>query len=257
MKRFFYFLLLFSCLFNNSANAQSIKWQRLEPGFYFTEYEIPSDSLFLRSSILILKFSLSNFEIAISQATDFSKRQTSVKKLAKKQNALAAINASFYDKEGNALGLIAKDGEFFKAIHRGGKLLTGIFYIKNRIPKIVHRNSFNEPFPEIAIQAGPRLIERQKPLLLSDRTSKSRRSGIAITKDKEILIYATIVRFPGASLSEIQKMLLLPELRVVDALNLDGGGSSQLYIDIDSDIIKNNNISGGDDVPNAIVIKRR
>ena len=154
-------------------------------------------------------------------------------------------------------GLIAIDGEFYKTIHRGGALLTGIFYVKNRIPQIVHRSSFNEPSPDLALQAGPRIIAEGKALNLSNPDIGSRRSGIATTKRKEIIIYITKLRFPGTSLRQIQDLLLKPELEITDALNLDGGGSSQLYVKEVGSLEDEIEISGGDLVPTALIIKER
>jgi exopolysaccharide biosynthesis protein len=59
-------------------------------------------------------------------------------------------------------------------------------------------------------------------------------------------------------MEQIQQMLLDPELEVVDALNLDGGSSSQLFVAAtvspsDKELL----YSGGDLVPVGLVVTRK
>jgi exopolysaccharide biosynthesis protein len=66
-----------------------------------------------------------------------------------------------------------------------------------------------------------------------------------------------MLRFPGATLAQLQEMLLDPSLNVDDALNLDGGGSSQLFVEKNLRIADETFISGGDVVPVGLIVKRR
>jgi uncharacterized protein YigE (DUF2233 family) len=142
-------------------------------------------------------------------------------------------------------------------MHRGGRLLTGVFYISGGKAFIVARDDFKEEQVENAVQAGPRLVVNGKLLKVSEPHEASRRSGIAITRSGGVILYATYLRFPGATLEQIQEMLLDPALDVVTALNLDGGGSSQLFIKKNPLLVDDTFISGGDQVPVGLVVKRK
>ena len=156
------------------------------------------------------------------------------------------------------LGIIISDGKLTNRMHRGGSLLTGVFYLQKDKPQIVHRSQFIPANNvRLALQAGPRLVEAGKPLQLKSPNAISRRSGIAVTKDGEIVMFATILRFPGASLQQIQDMLLDPRLAITDALNLDGGGSSQLFVRKNSALPEETFITGGDVVPVGLVVRRK
>ena len=82
----------------------------------------------------------------------------------------------------------------------------------------------------------------------------SRRSAIAIDRKGRILLVASKDRFPGLTLTELQKILLGKDLDIQDALNLDGGGSSQLYVPAKNSEAKID-ASGGDKVPVFLTVK--
>ena len=50
---------------------------------------------------------------------------------------------------------------------------------------------------------------------------------------------------------------MLKSLKIKDALNLDGGSSSQLYLKKNPALNDDFLISGGDDIPVALVIKKK
>lgn len=143
-------------------------------------------------------------------------------------------------------------------MQRGGRVLTGIFAVKRSGQFVIeHRDSFKPEDTWMAVQAGPRLVENGKPIEIGSSQETSRRSGVAITKNNEVILYATVLRFPGATLGDIQEMLLDPALEVTHALNLDGGGSSQLFIESFASLSGETFLSGGDPVPVGIVVKRK
>jgi len=76
---------------------------------------------------------------------------------------------------------------------------------------------------EIALQVGPRLVVHGKTLKF--KPSLARRSGIGIRQDGNILVVATEKEL---TMEEFAKLFL--ELDCPDALNLDGGGSTQLNV---------------------------
>ena len=234
---------------------EEIAWQKQVSGISYYQYPLPSQSSIANSFVHLFLFPLDAFEFDIALANDLNTKRRDVKSMAKSDKADFAINAHFFDPEGDVLGLLIKNNTELHPMHKGGGLLTGIFYIENNLPKFSYRNNYSASNPNIAIQSGPRLIENGKRTAIKTNEAYSRRSGIAITKDNQILIFATELRFPGATLLDIQKILSNPRLNIRDALNFDGGSSSQVYTTLlDSGEFY---ISGGDIVPTALIARKK
>jgi len=128
-----------------------------------------------------------------------------------------------------------------------GMLNSGIFCIKNNRPYIFHRDELTLHGVSEAIQSFPRLIHNGTPTQqIRNKNEAKRRSGIAVDYNGKIIIYATDTHFGGLSLNDLQSLLLTPQLRIRSALNLDGGGSSQLYFNYDN---SSKHITGLSEVP--------
>lgn len=265
MRMFLLLICSFVLLSSQQLYAESqpsvtaFKWRTIEPGYGVARYALSGEQYFLKSEVILLKFSPKFFTFINSVSKS---ERSDIQTLANVQNAVAGINTNFFDTSNKPLGLIVDDSKQLNKIHLGGSLLTGIFEIKNQtssnqVINIIHRKDYKNKNVTMAFQAGPRLINKGKPLSIKSKNVSSRRSGVAINKDGEIIIFATLLRFPGASLAQIQQMLLDPRLAIVDALNLDGGGSSQLFIKNNVAIEDDTTISGGDLVPSALVVIRK
>lgn len=247
-------LLLFSTIFSY-AHAEEFSWHQVEKGYSVGRYSIGEKQYIFSSEVLILRFSPKYFKFNAVSSKQLGFKRADVKTLTEKSFGIAGINANFFDEFDNALGIVINQGIVINKVHQGGTLLSGIFLIQDGEPKIIHKSAISQFQPEVAVQSGPRLIANGEILKVKEPKVRSRRSGIAITKSGDILIYATLLRFPGASFEEIQNMLL--ELKVTDALNFDGGGSSQLYVQKNSAFADDVLISGGDSIPVALVVKKR
>jgi len=253
-------LFFLTCTF--PCSAQAIDWKSIEEGFDFAKYELGDENSVIRSEVYLLRFDPRRFLFAAVSAEhdgdDARPPAADLRTLTKQSGGVAGINANFFDDKGNPLGLLIDNGLVRHKMHRGGKVLTGVFAIRgDNLPVIEHRDSFKTDGVITAVQAGPRLIADGAVVPLNAPDETSRRSGIAITKRNAVILYATVLRFPGATLSEIQGMLLDPSLEVLQALNLDGGGSSQLFVESFASLPDETFITGGDLVPVGIVVKRK
>ena len=209
----------------------------------------------VETGLQFVKIDPARYSFQVAQALDLDQQRTDVRTMTKRFGGVAGINGSFFDDHGAPLGLVIRNGQTIRHAQLGGNLLTGAFFIADDKPQIANRHSVPESGVVLALQAGPRLIADGEPIMISSTDGRTRRSGIAITNSGEVLFYATVVRFPGATLEEIQKTLLLPGLNVRDALNFDGGGSSQLFVETNNSLQEEINISGGDNVPLALIVK--
>ena len=210
----------------------------------------------LRSEVLIARFDPSLYSLEIASAFDSTPPRTDIRTLTEKNGGVAGINAGFFDLGGKPLGLLIVDSKEQQRIHQGGSLLTNIFFRGADGYRMTHRTQFSPQGVSLAFQSGPRLTMNGKPVQINSTGVATRRSGIALTKSGNVLLYATALRFPGATFEEIQRMLAHPDLEVADALSLDGGGSSQMYLNKKSGLEEEILVTGGDLIPVGIIVKK-
>lgn len=238
-----------------SGGASAFKWSTVEAGFQRGVF-VAESSAMVRPEVQFLKFDPAKFSFNVITADSLGSRQSDIKRMTRSVGGIAGINSNYFDEQGAALGLVISDGKQQQKIHRGGSTLTGIFFIDNKVPHIVHRDESLPRGVLTAFQAGPRLIVNGKAVELSSQHQTSRRSGVAITNRGELLVFATLYRFPGLSLAALQEILLEPIFGVVEALNLDGGGSSQIFVEKSGAEFAELFIME-DAVPVGLVVKRR
>ncbi|HEO66301.1 MAG TPA: phosphodiester glycosidase family protein, partial [Spirochaetes bacterium] len=132
----------------------------------------------------------------------------------------------------------------------------GVFFIQDGIPEIVHTKDYT-PHDGIttAFQCRPRLVHKGH---IIDRLKHqiAKRTFIAITRDKKIIVGVTENSMAYAK--DLATILALDTdaggLGCEYALNLDGGSSSQLFIDYKG---YTKEISGSVSVPNAITVSSK
>lgn len=222
-------LVFFSVLHSAPCAWAHDNWKAIGNGISLNRVLV-HPSGFLSPEILLIKVDLKQYRIATVRGIDFGSRNRDVRSLSKASKALVGINANFFDEKGRPLGLVMSNGIVQQKMHNGGKTLTGIFQISRQGASIVPRPSFNFETVTEAIQAGPRLIDASKPVSgQRDSHTRSRRAGICVRSPEEIILYISS-GIIGASISEVQSVLQQPGVSCTQALNLDGGGSAQLFV---------------------------
>lgn len=156
------------------------------------------------------------FRLAFASPTAF------VRDLAQQSAALIAINGGYFGRNFKPLGL--RLSQFQVLNHKRLVSWWGVFYLDKNTPKIVaNRNYRYNKNINFAIQAGPRLLVKGKPTAL--KAGSADRSAICIDRQQNVILAVTnnhmltLTEWAGA----------LSHIGCVDALNLDGGTSSQLY----------------------------
>jgi uncharacterized protein YigE (DUF2233 family) len=141
-------------------------------------------------------------------------------------DAVAIINANFFDDANNTLGLVLADGVRYGISYtdRGGT-----FLIQNGWPDI--RSNIYEPVGnaiiEQAVQAFPMLVMNGQQAFYDEGRS-SRRTAIAQDASGRVLLIATVRG--GLPLDALSAFLAQSDLGLVDAVNLDGGGSTLIGV---------------------------
>jgi len=155
------------------------------------------------------------------------------KTFAEKSGALAAINASYFDERGRPLAYLKTAAqEINRAVSRHS-LYTGVFGVGDGGPFVVHRDEFQPAQASEALQSGPLLLHRGAPMEISVGLGRfARRAVIGIDKQGRMIVAVTDALMGGMNFAELQELFANPkwQLETPELLNLDGGGSAQLYI---------------------------
>lgn len=223
MNRFL--ILITFLLFPALSHASS--WFKLEPGLEYRTIEIKknADHPYV---IHVFRINPRRFELRPMVAAS----PASVRHMVEATGAILGVNANFFDTAGKPLGLIIRRGQTvnsFKPVK-----WWGVFGVERSKPFIVHSNLYRyRQGITTAIEAGPRLIVKGViPKLKSDA---SPRTAIGITKKGEVILLAS--HYPLQP-TELARVMARPEtqggLGCVDALNFDGGSSTQLYTHVGS-----------------------
>ncbi|GEM_PF-2450408 len=211
-------------------------WTKLPTG---GEYGTASMTLFgAVQNISIIRYKEADYKTSITyySGTDCK----TVPNAATSVSAEVAINASFFNTTslvasttftmGSTLVATSTDSE---ATNRS----TGTLYLKGGNISFSEYNSaqiaYYKTF-DFAIASGPLLIlnnTRQTFISRDFNNNRHPRTMIGVTKDREIVMVVVDGRFTGyASGMTIPEMAdLAGYLDLVDALNLDGGGSSTIW----------------------------
>lgn len=212
----------------SQASPSFSKWKKIADDLELTELEIDTDSI-LTPRIILVRSSLTRYRPAIIHASNYGWKSNNVKRLAEASKAVLVINGSFFDEHGKPLGLVISRGITHNRLHQGGKTLTGIFQVTRAGISINSRDGYEAKSVIEAIQAGPRLIANDYPISgIQNKLAISRRSGVCLDSKGRLLLFCVSSGLSGISLPDLQRVLM--KINCKDALNFDGGGSSQLYL---------------------------
>lgn len=165
--------------------------------------------------------------------------------IGKKLGAAVVLNAGYYDENGRPMGYFRSGGKVFnsRVLYRGRKTFLhygAVFAVERNDgrPEIVSRENFEGSGVSEAFQAGPLLVMDGKPVQGLSRYREylraSRRTVVGTDAEDRLIVLVSEAETRGISWCELQAFLVLPEskggLGVRDAMNLDGGSSSQLWV---------------------------
>lgn len=235
--------LLFILFF--SPSTQASQWRELTPGIEYID--LGANLLTPWSHIHVFRVDLRNYQLGLVMANRLSHQHASVDELTLYSNALLGINGGFFDRSYHPLGLRVSDQQQYNALKQIS--WWGVFYIKNKKAYLTNPRQYNQRRPvDFAIQSGPRLLINGR--IPSLKGGNAERSALGITPDGRVIILVTDhAPMNTTALAEIFKA---EPLNCKQAINLDGGSSSQLYAHINSFKI---NVHGFSNVTDAIIVK--
>lgn len=218
-------IIIFSLLAINTAFATT-QWRTLKHGLQYTELK-PNDKISW-SKIHAFKIDLKKYRLHLAFAKEHNTNAISVRQMAKDSNALLAINGGFFTPELKPIGLRIKDGKIHSPLKHTS--WWGVFYTRGQHAYIVAQQQYRPSSKiDFAVQGGPRLIANGRITNLKPGTAE--RSALCINRRGQVLIIST--DSAAMTTTELAKILVKPESRnglsCINALNLDGGHSTQLY----------------------------
>lgn len=235
-------------LFLLSMNAYSaLQWHQLSAGIEYQDLKggLPSPW----SHIHVFRVDLSKNRLGLISAKSLGMKNASADQFAEHSKALIGVNGGFFDQNFRPLGLRINRYKITNPLKKIS--WWGIFYIKNNQAYISSMNQFNYNHDiEFAIQSGPRLLINET--IPSLKPGMAERSALGITAEGKIIILVT--NNMALTTRQLAKIMKAPPLSCIDAINLDGGSSSQLYAHIQSFIL---NVHSFSNVSDAIIVKRK
>lgn len=235
--------------------------------------QVKTDSLFhsrqIISTLTIQKSSLKNYAIEFGYSRmDLKKTST----FGRIYNAEAAVNGSFFDRDhgGSVTYLEVNDSVISTTRPSGVKwampdsIINGAI-ILTRDHEIILQPARSDKFysgsrQEAAVMvSGPLLLYHSEPVKLAGKpivNKRHPRTCLCMTAGlvKFITIDGRSTEAEGMSLPEVQ--VFLKKTGCIDAINLDGGGSTTMWIKNKGVVNSPSDITGERPVANVLLIKR-
>lgn len=227
------------------------KWEKLRSDLEYLTIN-PAEESLLSHELVFLKFEPSKYNVAAAHFPELK----GAKAICEESSAAVCINANFFDENYKALGLVINNGKTLNPLHEGGSLLNGILRADKSKIKIVPRRDFAPSGALTAVQAGPLLLLNGKPFSkLRNAAKESRRAGVCIDTSDKLILFSSTGDYSGPSLAELTTILRRSPINCRDALNFDGGGSAQLYVNGEKlNLSREINVSGQYAIPVAIIL---
>jgi uncharacterized protein YigE (DUF2233 family) len=224
-------------------------WRELAPGLHYRAIDVPVAGGG-RVPGHAFRADPRRVRVAVLDARAGGRARASVKDLRGESGAWVVLNGGFFDEKGAPLGLVVSRGALRNPLRR---VDWGVFALRGDAPSIVHTKEYvaSGDVSE-ALQVGPRLVVAGRPTQLKPQSS--RRSALCVHADGRVSLVAT----ESVDARDLARLLAAPEaeggLACSDALNLDGGPSTQLSARAGDFALE---VTGGWPVPNAVAFAPR
>ncbi len=187
-----------------------------------------------------LRVDLSQARLQMLDARDHGQPALSAREFAERTGATAVFNASFFDVDGSPMGLLVVDGEERAKLR---PVDWGVFALRGKEASIVHTRDWKgSKGVQQAFQVGPRLVVGGEVVPL--KRQAARRTALCILRSGGLEVMVV-----GSPVLASEFASFLQAEGCVDALNLDGGPSSQLYVSRAGIVVDE---PGGSPVPVAV-----
>ena len=208
-------------------------WKPVESGVEYRTIALERSEPAYSLELKLIRFDPRRITPRIISSSDYQLKSGDAKTLAQRSGAIATINANYFDEKGKPLALLKTAGrEINRSVSRHA-LYTGVFAVRDSMPFITHRDDFQSAQAQEALQSGPLLLNHGAVVQKMPGPGRySRRAVVGVDKQNRVIIGVTDIILGGLSFTELQELFSSPQwqLETTDLLNLDGGGSAQLYL---------------------------
>jgi exopolysaccharide biosynthesis protein len=226
-------------------------WNKVAPGVETREeiWKTP-DGSGASDTVTIVRFDLHSVKLSVAYQPD---NPLSMQDWMQKEQAIALMNGGYFDGLDHAVALVVTDGQVFGTSYQG---FGGMLDV-NAQGQVQLRSLSEQPYDPSenltqATQSWPMLLLDGKRTQFDANDKASPRSVVALDKQGRLLFIAS----PGVTftLDEMATLLAQSDLGLVNALNLDGGSSTGLYVNAGSQSIT---IDSYTNLPLVIVVKKK
>lgn len=208
-------------------------WKTIQKGVEFRKMTLERSDPSHTVDLKLLRFDASAIVPRVLRSAQFQLKGANAKTFADKSGALATINASYFDTEGKPLAFLKVGGQAINSRVAKNSLYTGVFSIKDQKPLISSRDEFLPEQASEALQSGPLLLLHGTAQVVTTLPSRvSRRALIGMDQEQRLIVAVADSLLGGLYWPELQEIFSAApwQIQVTDLLNLDGGGSAQLYV---------------------------
>jgi exopolysaccharide biosynthesis protein len=264
---------LYSQQVDTPLTADQLEWitEEIDEGVYWKKYR-GSDLNDARLSINLISVDLNRAQIELKLAYNQTVL-TQTSDFAKQYQTIAAINGSFFSREyGGSVVFMKEDEELIARGAAGRNVYTengGIGWDSDFQPLIMERPEAGWKTVSIStlLTAGPLLIFESTLREFRDdpfHQNRHPRTAVGITGDNQLLLVTVDGRsFQSYGMTIPELAQFFSELGATHALNLDGGGSTAMWIHGAAGVVNypSDNLEFDHDgerpVSNALLIIRR
>jgi uncharacterized protein YigE (DUF2233 family) len=220
-----------------SAAVAYADWESVGPGVDYQEFRRES------IDIHVTRIDLTNERISII-GTRESEKGTRVSEFGKKYKALAAINGDYFDDRFNPIGATVGPCGEWEGVRRTKR--EGLIAVAEDGASITKQTEIDPKAPapewvETAISGWPALVVKcdalsAKQLPGSDAFTRAPhpRTAVGLSRDRKTMYFVVAdgrrTGVPGVTLAQLAEFMA-DELDACSAMNLDGGGSSAMWVD--------------------------
>ncbi len=224
-------------------------WNQAAPGVEVRS-EIWKSSDGASDTVSIVRFNLRYVKLSVAYQSD---QPLSMEDWMQKEHATALINGGYFDGQDNATALVISNGQAFGTSYDG---FGGMLDVDAQ-GHVQVRSLREQPYAPSegltqATQCTPMLLLNGKRTQFNADNKASPRSVVAMDKQGRLLFIVS----PGAefTLDDLAALLAKSDLGLVNALNLDGGSSTGLYLNAGSQKIT---IDSYVNLPIVVVVKEK
>ena len=224
----------------------SFAWQTVAPGLNYDSHPLPAISQ--HSYLHVFRVNLQQNRLSLGLAQEHYVKSSLAAHLAEQKNAPLATNGGFFTPHYKLLGLRISSGQVMNPLRPIS--WWDVFLVRGTQAKIVLPQYFDEQsHPDFAIQAGPRLLINSK--IPNLKPGFAERTALGIDNEGQVLIAVTQ---QAPIQTQTLARLLQKYYGCVNAINLDGGSSTQLYANFPHLLLNFSNLST---ITDAVIVTPR